>query len=111
MEEKEVDSIFCLAGIKVLNTWEIMNRYWPRTDNYMDMVLKYPWWLVKTEFGLIQIGWRKRVISIDWSDTNLRQVVTKDEVTKSENGVHAWRVEKAVEYLKSFKYKASMESS
>ena len=80
-----------------------MNQYWPRTENYWDLVFKNPWWLIKTEFGLIRIGWRKRVITIDWSDTDVRKIITEDDTTKEEHMVHAWTVEKAVEYLKALK--------
>jgi len=61
-----------------------------------------PWWLVKTHLGLIEIGWRKRVISINWSDTKVKTIVTTDNVTKDENGVHAYSVEDAVKYLKAW---------
>lgn len=90
-------SIFTLAGIEVLRVWRLPNQYWrrPEADE------KSPWFLVKTDAGLIQIGWRKRVISIDWSDTSIRQIVTSDEVTKNESLVHAWSTTKAVEYLSS----------
>ncbi len=35
------------------------------------------------------------------SDTSIRKVITTDEVTKSETGVHAWETTKALEYLKA----------
>lgn len=90
-------SIFTLAGIEVLRVWRLPNQYWrrPEADE------KSPWFLVKTDAGLIQIGWRKRAIAIDWGDTNIRQIVTGDEVTKNESLVHALSTAKAVEYLSS----------
>ena len=60
-----------------------------------------PAWLVKTSYGLIQIGWRKRVIAIEWSDTPIRTIVTDDNVTKSDTMVHAWSEETALKYLKA----------
>lgn len=54
---------------------------------------------MKTPKGLIQIGWRKRVISIDWSDTGIRRVVTEDDVTKDDTMVHAYSYAKALAYL------------
>lgn len=101
MSEEQARAIFTLAGIQVLNLWELANRYWPTVDAYLKIRAESPWWLVKTPFGLIMIGWRKRVINIDWSDTSLRVVVTKDDVTKDETHVHAWEEVKAVEYLKA----------
>jgi hypothetical protein len=61
-----------------------------------------PWWLVRVPNGLIEIGWRKRVISIDWTETDVRSLVTSDDVTKSETKVHAWSMENALTYLKTW---------
>lgn len=58
-----------------------------------------PGWLVKTEYGLIEIGWRKRVIHIDWSQTPVRVIVTPDNTTKSHNMVHAWSSADCLRYL------------
>jgi len=90
-------SIFTLAGIEVLQVWRLPNQYWKRPEaNEIS-----PWFLVKTHAGLIEIGWRKRVIAIDWGGTKIRQIATSDEVTKNESLVHAWGTTKAVEYLSS----------
>lgn len=97
---QELDSIFHLAGVTVLNKWQIQNRYWGKTVDGRTPAV--PWWLVKTYLGLIEIGWRKRVISIDWSDTRVKTIVTTDEVTKDESGAHAYSVEDAVKYLKAW---------
>ncbi len=51
---------------------------------------------------MVQIGWRKRVINIDWTDTPIRKVLTEDDVTKSESMVHAYSTMKALEYLTAF---------
>lgn len=96
MEKREMESLFLLAGFNVVRAWELPNGYDPvsRPDSH--------WWLVRTEQapGLIKIGWRKRVINIDWEDTGVEiEELTKDEVTKDKTGVHAWGNAKAVEYL------------
>ena len=105
MSEEEMQALFLLAGFEVESTYRLANEYWSDPDD------SQPWWLVKTKFGLIKIGWRKRVINIDWSDTEYQagvskfyddrpiEVLTKDETTKWETGVHAWGYAKAVEYL------------
>lgn len=59
---EQVKSAFTVAGFKVINHWELMNQYWPRS--YTRDVIDNPWFLVKTKFGLITIGPRKRVIEI-----------------------------------------------
>jgi hypothetical protein len=97
LTEEKVRSLFNLTGIPVLRIWELPNGYWPKT--YLEERARDPWWLVLTSRGPIEIGWRKRVIHIAWDATDIRLVVTEDEVTKSETNVHAWTMVKAVEYL------------
>jgi len=96
LPEKELDGLFALAGIEVIKKWKLPNQYWGPSDETQN---PHCWWLVKTPAGLIEIGWRKRVIEINWSDTNVKAVITKDDVTKSETMVHAHTKEKALEYL------------
>lgn len=116
-DEEQVRALFTLADIKILTLWKLPNGYWPEVapDDWNDhsqvnTFLRYqrlrvdsPWWLVKTNFGLIKIGWRKRVLNIDWSDTEIRVIVTEDDVTKDKTLVHAWTQLKAVEYLTELK--------
>lgn len=107
MKKEKAEALFLLAGFEVENIYEIANGYWP--EAYHDLRRDNPWWLMKTKHGLIKIGWRKRVISIDWSDTHYRaektgegvwpDTITSDEVTKTETIVHAWSYFKALEYL------------
>ena len=112
-DEQKMRALFTLAGIEILSVWRLPNGYWPEVlpDDWSDQrqvsdFLRYaeirassPWWLVKTHAGLVKIGWRKRVINIDWSDTAIRAIITEDDVTKTETLVHAWSDLKAVEYL------------
>jgi hypothetical protein len=111
MKEEQVRAIFLLAGVEVRSLYEIKNKYWPPT--YVDLIAAHPWWLVSTDKGLIEIGWRKRVISIDWKDTGVtlplvspnsaqleRSEITSDATTTWPTGVHAWTYGKAVDYLK-----------
>jgi len=111
MKIEKVKALFLLAGFKVQSTYKLENQYWP--EAYTELRQENPWWLVKTEYGLVKIGWRKRVISIDWSDTLYQakivddsdshwpDSITTDEVTRSETLVHAWNYLKALEYLMS----------
>lgn len=102
MQRQEVEAIMLLAGIHVYGITRIENMYWPSHANYDDMRNDYPWWTVKVREGDITIGWRKKVISINWENTTRRGVVTKDDVTKDTGMVHAWGVAKAVEYLRDW---------
>jgi len=54
------------------------------------------------------MGWRKRVISIEWQENykpfDMDELFATEEVTKWErdgkHGIHAWGKDKAYEYLK-----------
>jgi len=92
LKEETVRAWFISAGFeKPEKMYCLVNSYDPERDDR--------WWLVKIKQGLIEIGWRHRVINIDWSDTLLRKIITADDVTKSGDMVHAWSVAKAIEYL------------
>lgn len=67
-----------------------------------------PWYEVTTIKGIIVIGWRKRVINIDWSDSDItgvgREIFAGEETTgayeyQNEHYIHAWSYEKAKEYI------------
>lgn len=69
---------------------------------------RLPWFIVTTPIGHIKIGWRKRVILIDWTKTlqkqNAEELFPNEDVTKSGkyeeiSYIHAWSYEKAKEYL------------
>lgn len=92
-------SLFTLANIPVRELIELPNNYWPKTIENHLLRNSSPWWLADTEFGLIEIGYRKRVMNIDWSRTKARVVVTEDDVTKNKMMVHAYSIVKAVDYL------------
>lgn len=97
MTEEQAAALFLLAGFKVTRFHRLENKYWP--ESYVELRVSSPWWLAITEFGPIEIGWRKRVISIRWEDTPARVIVTEDNVTKDRDLVHACSYVKALEYL------------
>ncbi|MNQ14316.1 hypothetical protein D3C85_272630 [compost metagenome] len=103
MKYDEVKALVTLAAIDHDGIHKTPNLYWPDHANYDDMREKYPWWVVHVKGGgNITIGWRKRVICIDWSMTNRRGLITKDDVTKDDTMVHAWTIHKALEYLRAW---------
>jgi hypothetical protein len=63
----------------------------------------YPWLIVTTSKGRIKIGWRKRVINIDWSESIIegiaKDLFPDEDVTKFDKIIHAWGYEKAKEYI------------
>lgn len=99
MNEDQLQALFLLASIRIIGVYELQNGYWPDVPEYAKERRESPWWLVNTSGGLVKIGWRKRVINIDWSATSIRKEITSDDVTKDDTKVHAWSYFKALEYL------------
>lgn len=62
-----------------------------------------PWFIVTTKVGRIKIGWRKRVLEIDWSDSAIKKTAKDlfagEDVTKGDHDIHAWGYAKAKEYI------------
>lgn len=113
LDMDNVVSLFRLAGIPIMAIWRLPNGYFAFQDGEdEETTLKNaiyreyrPAWLVKVPCGLIEIGPRKRVVEIDWQHTPVRfdreKGITTDETTKDSTSVHAWTVEKVIEYLKA----------
>lgn len=61
------------------------------------------WLIVTTEVGHIKIGPRKRVIVIDWSDSDVDtlgvDLFPGEDTTKQLRSIHAWGIDKAKEYV------------
>lgn len=95
-EEKEFREVFKTAGFNFVCLHHLPNEYCP-----CDKCA--PWFRVKTEIGAITIGWRKRVINIDWSeidsDKDIISLFRGENVTKGNYSIHAWGWDKATEYL------------
>lgn len=80
------------------------------TNGYcnQDCCSHIPWFLFHTIDGDIIMGWRKRVISIEWQENykhfDMNKLFGEEDVTKWEKrgkrGIHAWGNDKAYEYLK-----------
>lgn len=72
-----------------------------------DCCSHIPWFLFHTIDGDIIMGWRKRVISIEWQGNykpfDMNELFSTEDVTKWEEGgkrgIHAWGKDKAYEYL------------
>ena len=93
----ETEKLIALFPNKIF-IQEIPNEY--SNDAYYQM---FPWLLITTNKGPIKIGWRKRVIEIDWSNTIIDKLADDlfpdEDVTKSNSYIHAWSYEKAQEYI------------
>ena len=93
------NDVFSEAGFTHTPLSKIENGYYP-------WEYCMPWWKAHTIYGDITIGWRKRVISIEWSGINHpvgRELFKGEDVTKDDSLVHAWSWEYASKYLKMLK--------
>jgi hypothetical protein len=94
-------ALFKMAGFEYAYPRAIPNEYGARP-------IAADWFMMATEYGDIKIGWRYRVISIDWAGANIpeRNIVQffRDNVTTWETGVHAWGYKKCLEYLGILKH-------
>jgi len=95
--------VFAKAGFPNVNLISIPNEYWGvNRDSGKPPYYADPWFHAQVGNGpIIKIGWRKRVINIDWSSAkkDLLHLFTGEEVTKDPHQIHAWGYEKAAEYL------------
>lgn len=61
------------------------------------------WLIVTSRIGRIKLGWRKRVINIDWEDSIVKatadELFHEEQVTKEDHFIHAWNYPKAKQYL------------
>lgn len=96
--EKEKNDIISLFKGKDIFVEEIPNEYCSR---YCCKHL--PWFIVTTKKGRIKIGWRKRVIEINWLGSTIEQssqsLFPNEDVTRFDQTIHAWSLEKAEEYI------------
>jgi hypothetical protein len=95
-EREYFSQIFEAAGFRVRSLQTIPNQRNTRDE------LARPWFEVDTSLGQIAIGWRKRVISIDWSDTgrDLSYLFSESSRTYGAKYVHAGSGEEAILFLK-----------
>lgn len=105
LERDEVKGLFALAKIDVLNIKPLPDgySYSPEDPRYYETLPRCVWWFVKTPAGWVEVGWRNKVLNIDWTDTPVRKIITPDDVTKSVTHVQAYSIFKALEYLITLK--------
>jgi hypothetical protein len=102
---EEIKSEFNYIASKVFDDFNlraVKNEYGSESYNGC-------WFIIKTDNGDIKIGWRKRVIQIEWLDNYKKfrfngenEDVTK-EFSSKERYIHAWNTEKAINYLRQAK--------
>lgn len=110
-KEDELRSRFKNAfGKRVIFMEAIPNGYLRPDDPW---AVGEPWYRVTTSIGHLVVGWRKRVIHLDWKDTILRslkpeqqqsvpggeEVFPNEDTTRLETGIHAWGYDDLTRYL------------
>lgn len=113
MDEKYLQALLTLLCLGDYNAVEsitaIENDYCPKSCA-CSICAGRPWRIITFKnVGPITIGWRKRVINIDWSATGWsidKESITSDDVTYGRDGdyIHAWGYGKAVNYLSNIIY-------
>jgi hypothetical protein len=90
---------FAEAGMTAIYVQEIPNEYCGAL-----CCPHYPWLLVTTEIGIFKVGWRKHVMSLDWSRTHVfasaHELFPDENVTKQGHEIHCWGYDKLGQYLK-----------
>lgn len=102
VNQEYFENAFTAAGYETHSRdfTRIPNEYWTRTPEYGES-----WFLVQVPFGVIKLGWRKRVVELRWGKTELARQpdFSKEEVTREETMIHAWGLVKLIEYLRAIR--------
>ena len=100
-EKAEIEKVFVDAGFPAIFMEPIPNEYFGDNDPWS---LRSPWYIVTTRIGHFKVGWRKRVLVLDWERTEVKTTADtlfqNEDVTKGEHMIHCWSYAKATEYLK-----------
>lgn len=78
----------------------VRNQYHLEDSAYGQM---HPWFDVTTKRGIFLVGWRKRVINLDWSRTDIKTdgnvLFADQQVTKDKTYIHAYGYERCKGYV------------
>lgn len=110
MTRQEIEACFLLAGIRLYAATPTKNTY-PGSQ-----LIRGPRWLCDTNLGQFVIGWRKRVVEIDWSGigkfteplTVKRPMAAylpwlhKDDTDQGATYIHAYSLPAVAVYLSAF---------
>jgi hypothetical protein len=102
--KKAFTKAFKDADFRLIHMDAVPNQYW---GGGTPIALGDPWYIVTTPMGRFEIGWRKRVIHLDWKYTTIAhaplaaiaEMFQDEDVTKWNTGIHAWGYEKLTRYL------------
>jgi hypothetical protein len=97
------DALLERTGIVVRSRRLIPNRYWGSGEREF---IPQPWCIVETLRGPIVMGWRKRVIHVQWDELDAKvpgsAIVSRPDVTHGETMVHCYGDDDFVRALSLF---------
>lgn len=109
MTRQEIEACFLLAGITLYAAV-------PTTNTYPGMqTIRGPVWECHTTLGMIRVGYRKRVIEINWStigdlsampnppEGSYKRFLHEDDVDQGTVYIHAYSLPNVARYLQAFK--------
>ena len=95
-QKQREDLLACFSDCGTIFVQDVPNEYCPKP-------CCPSWHIVTTSIGHIKVGWRKRVIVIDWHETTNEEkadtLFADEDVTKDARMIHAWGCDKAREYI------------
>lgn len=81
------------------------------SNGYGSEMWRGPWFHALTPWGVLGVGWRKRVIEITnqrgFRGLNMKELFASEDMTKGGGLVHAWGYDKAREYLEKIRLAVS----
>lgn len=105
MDELLINAFIRMVGEKVISLKRLPNGYCGDDSKSCTICAERPWWEIEfVNVGPIVIGWRKRVINIDWSKTGRKldpDKITESDTTKEPTYIHAWSYGDAINYTRS----------
>lgn len=79
----------------------VPNEYFSPDEIYGQM---HPWFLVTTTRGIIKLGWRKRVINLEWDQSDIPKDAVSlftEDVTKGPGYIHCYGYESLKQHVQA----------
>lgn len=83
------------AGFEIKGCYEIQNEYWPLHESYKTLRKEHPWYIILTQYGMLKMGPRKKVVELSWDtiDCKVEDCITEENVTGGYQFFHSWNVD------------------
>lgn len=86
-------AVALLAGLEYTEVHKLPNAYWPNSPD--------PWLLFVCDGGTVTMGWRKRVLHVEWTIGDADAIEDEDLkwISHASRFFHAWDWIQAVRFL------------